>query len=215
MSTPEPPAPRKLPKQSRSLILVRSIQQACLQILRQEGAECLTTQRIADVAGVNIASLYQYFPNKEAILAQVFEEQIAGYIASARDKIFAIDRLSRTDFAATIRAIVDMELDQRLLLVRMEPAFYSTYQHSLNIHERVDELTVSMDNPSWGDWFNDFLAAYLHDLPARERETLGRIATHALNGALDAAASNEPALLEDDAFREGLYRLLLNFFAYG
>ena len=78
--------------------------------MRDEGAESLTTQRIADVAGVNIASLYQYFPNKEAILAQVFEEQIDQYIESAREKIFEIDRLSRTDYAATLRAIVDMEL---------------------------------------------------------------------------------------------------------
>ena len=209
-----PPAPRKLPKQSRSLILVRSIQQACQQILREEGAENLTTQRIADVAGVNIASLYQYFPNKEAILAQVFEEQIDQYIESARDKIFEIDRLSRTDLAATLRAIVDMELDQRLLLYRMEPEIYSTYQQSLNIHERVDELTVSMNNPSWGEWFTDFLAMHLVDVPARELATLGKIATHALSGALDSVVKSEPELLETSEFREGLYHMLLNVFSY-
>ncbi len=214
MSQPSPPAPRKLPKQSRSLILVQSIQQACLQILRDEGAQSLTTARIADVAGVNIASLYQYFPNKEAILAQVFEEQIDQYIESARDKIHEIDRLSRSDFAATIRAIVDMELDQRLLLYRMEPQFYSTYQQSLNIHERVDEFTVAMNNPSWGEWFAEFLAMHLEGVPRGELATLGKLATHALSGALESAVKSEPELLEDSAFRDGLYRLLLNFLAY-
>ena len=212
MHQPSPPAPRKLPKQSRSLILVKSIQQACLQILREEGADSLTTQRIADVAGVNIASLYQYFPNKEAILAQVFEEQIERYIESARDKIFEIDRLSRTDFTATLCAIADMELDQRLLLYRMEPDFYSTYQQSLDIHARVDELTVSMNNPSWGEWFNDFLAMHLRDVPGEELATLGKLATHALSGALDSVVRSEPELLENDDFRLGLHRLLLNFF---
>ena len=69
MSRQPLPQPRKRPKQARSLILVQAIQEACLKILQEEGAEQLTTQRIADVAGINIASLYQYFPNKEAILA--------------------------------------------------------------------------------------------------------------------------------------------------
>ena len=147
----------------------------------------------------------------EAILAQVFEEQIDEYIASARDKIFEIDRLSRTDFAATLRAIVDMELDQRLLLYRMEPEFYSTYQQSLNIHERVDELTVSMNNPSWGEWFTDFLAMHLKDVPLRHLTTQGKLATHALSGALDSAVAAEPQLLETPEFREGLFTLLLGY----
>ena len=213
MNPSRPPAPRKLPKQSRSLILVKSIQQACLQILKQEGPESLTTQRIADVAGVNIASLYQYFPNKEAILAQVFEEQIDEYIESARDKIFAIDRLSRTDFRATVCAIVDMELDQRLLLYRMEPAFYSTYQQSLDIHARVDELTVSMKNPSWGEWFVDFLAMHREALSQEELATLSKLASHTLTGTLDSVVRNEPELLEQPSFREELYRLLLALLA--
>ena len=51
----ELPRPRKRPKQSRSAELVRAIREACLQILDQEGPERLTTQRIADVAGVNMA----------------------------------------------------------------------------------------------------------------------------------------------------------------
>ena len=77
MNRHRPPRPRKRPKQSRSLMLVQAIQEACLQILEREGPDQLTTQRIADVAGINIASLYQYFPNKEAVLAEVFDEQVA------------------------------------------------------------------------------------------------------------------------------------------
>jgi AcrR family transcriptional regulator len=59
---------RKLPKQARSTNLVASILAAAVQILEKEGATRFTTARVAERAGVSIGSLYQYFPNKAAIL---------------------------------------------------------------------------------------------------------------------------------------------------
>ena len=71
---PRPPHPRRVPRQDRSRFLVDVIRTAALRILREEGMDALTTNRIASVAGVAVASVYQYFPNKEAILASVYEE---------------------------------------------------------------------------------------------------------------------------------------------
>jgi AcrR family transcriptional regulator len=59
---------RKTPKQSRSADLVSSILAAAVQVLEQEGVTRFTTTRVAQRAGVSIGSLYQYFPNKAAIL---------------------------------------------------------------------------------------------------------------------------------------------------
>jgi AcrR family transcriptional regulator len=61
-------APRKQPRQSRSQSLVDAILQAAIRVLTREGARRFTTIRVADEAGISIGSLYQYFPNKEAIL---------------------------------------------------------------------------------------------------------------------------------------------------
>ena len=59
---------RKQPKQSRSTELVDTILEAAVQVLRTEGAQRFTTTRVAERAGVSVGSLYQYFPNKAAIL---------------------------------------------------------------------------------------------------------------------------------------------------
>lgn len=59
---------RKRPRQARSNELVSVILQAAVQVLAREGAPRFTTARVADGAGVSIGSLYQYFPNKAAIL---------------------------------------------------------------------------------------------------------------------------------------------------
>jgi AcrR family transcriptional regulator len=59
---------RKQPQQSRSSQLVADILEAAIRVLVRDGAYRFTTARVAEAAGVSVGSLYQYFPNKEAIL---------------------------------------------------------------------------------------------------------------------------------------------------
>lgn len=59
---------RKEPKQARSTGLVTAILEAAIQVLAKEGASRFTTARVAEKAGVSVGSVYQYFPNKAAIL---------------------------------------------------------------------------------------------------------------------------------------------------
>src|ERR671937_342176 len=66
---------RKQPKQARSAELVAAILQAAVQVLAKEGAQRFTTARVAEKAGVSIGSLYQYFPNKAAILFRLQSDE--------------------------------------------------------------------------------------------------------------------------------------------
>lgn len=66
---------RKKPKQERAKETVRIIVAAATQILHKEGLDGLTTNRVAKTAGVSIGSVYQYFPNKNAILSAVADQQ--------------------------------------------------------------------------------------------------------------------------------------------
>ena len=60
--------PRKSPVQARSAASVDAILEATIQILLQVGKERLTTTKVALRAGVSVGTLYQYFPNKSALL---------------------------------------------------------------------------------------------------------------------------------------------------
>jgi AcrR family transcriptional regulator len=62
-------APRNQPRQSRSRVTVSVILDAAVRIFEQEGSDAATTSRIAEVAGVSVGTLYQYFGNRDAILA--------------------------------------------------------------------------------------------------------------------------------------------------
>lgn len=66
---------RKQPQQARSTELVAAILEAAVQVLAKEGAQRFTTARVADKAGVSVGSLYQYFPNKAAILFRLQSDE--------------------------------------------------------------------------------------------------------------------------------------------
>ena len=70
-----PTSPRKQPRQARSVELVAAILKAAIRVLEREGAARFTTIRVAAEAGVSVGSLYQYFPNKQAILYQLQVEE--------------------------------------------------------------------------------------------------------------------------------------------
>jgi len=61
--------PRKIPRQGRSRATVDAILDACAEGLASRGYEALTTNAISERAGVSIGTLYEYFPNREAISA--------------------------------------------------------------------------------------------------------------------------------------------------
>jgi len=66
---------RKQPKQARATDLVAAILQAAVQVLEKEGAQRFTTTRVAEKAGVSVGSLYQYFPNKAALLFRLQSDE--------------------------------------------------------------------------------------------------------------------------------------------
>lgn len=73
--------PRKIPRQGRSLETVRAIVEAAARILEQEGLGAFTTNAVAERAGVSIGSLYQYFPDKEALIGALIVRETSLLIA--------------------------------------------------------------------------------------------------------------------------------------
>jgi AcrR family transcriptional regulator len=66
-------SPRKQPQQQRSREMYDRILQAAIRVLRDEGALGFTTSRVADEANISVGSLYQYFPNKHALVIALHE----------------------------------------------------------------------------------------------------------------------------------------------
>lgn len=72
--------PRKKPQQRRSRATIDTIFEATIQVLLANGFDKTTTIQIAERAGVSVGSLYQYFPNKRALLAAIVRRHVGGVV---------------------------------------------------------------------------------------------------------------------------------------
>lgn len=99
---------RRTPRQARARNTVEIILEATTRILEQEGRAAVTTNRIAERAGVGISTVYEYFENKEAILVAVARQEMELHrtrVVSAMTKSIA-DSAAELDRLA-IRALID------------------------------------------------------------------------------------------------------------
>jgi len=101
--------PRKIAVQERSRATVGSLIEATARILVKEGFDKASTNRVAEVAGVSIGSLYQYFPSKEALVAAVIErhqqqimQMVRSELAQVRDQ--PLDQAIRRFVAVAVAA---------------------------------------------------------------------------------------------------------------
>jgi AcrR family transcriptional regulator len=68
---------KRTPVQARSRKIKATIMEAAHNVMRERGIRAITTNSIAEHAGIKVASIYDYFPNKEAIIAEIYEEKLA------------------------------------------------------------------------------------------------------------------------------------------
>jgi AcrR family transcriptional regulator len=99
--------PRKLPRQARSRASFEAILGGCARVLERGGYESLTTNRVAEAAGVGIGTLYDFFPNREAIVVALAEQKLERLAGEVKEGLAAADGLdAREALDLLIRRIV-------------------------------------------------------------------------------------------------------------
>jgi AcrR family transcriptional regulator len=113
---------RKQPKQARSTELVAAILDAAIQVLAKEGAQRFTTARVAEKAGVSVGSLYQYFPNKAAILFRLQADEWQQTTEQLRAILRDVSRPPLERLRTLVHAFVKSECDEAAVRVALDDA---------------------------------------------------------------------------------------------
>lgn len=100
---PLPLSPRKAPRQARAQATRDAIVEAAAHIIADSGLAGFNTNAVARRAGVSIGSLYQYFPNKDALMVALIHRQQQAQLATLTD---AAAGLSEADLETTVRTLV-------------------------------------------------------------------------------------------------------------
>lgn len=124
------PALRKRPTQSRSRALVDAVEQACLRILDEAGEEALTVARIVEISGVAVGSIYQYFPNKDAIVALLYERVLD---EESEELLRVRARLVGVPLKSALRDILANIIRVETRLFKLNKAFHLRYHSALHL----------------------------------------------------------------------------------
>jgi len=197
----EPPAPRKLPEQDRSRATVDAIVDAAARVLVKHGYDAFTTNRVAEKAGVSIGSLYQYFPNKEALLSELMRR----HTLAIEDGIEAMAERARTaPLVDVVRAAIE---------------------HNVRAHLIDPELhAVLSDVPPLGklDWEAEFTQRMVArvkaafemrraEIAVRDLDLAVYIVTHMVEAVVHNAVTERLQDLESGALTDEVTRLVVGY----
>jgi len=189
--------PRKNPSQGRARETVEAILQAAAYILVRDGWGKFTTNRVAERAGVNIASLYQYFPNKESIVAELQRRHIE------KGRTAYPDRIAQLRSQPSLRAALRILIDGAVAEHRINPKLHKVFTEELprasrRVHGDRDEQLIAR--------LASILEPYGIQVPDLDIALfLFRVTTHA---AIHEAASERPELLSNPLFADELITLI-------
>jgi AcrR family transcriptional regulator len=166
--------PRKLPKQARSGATVGAILEAAAQIFERHGYAAGTTNRIAERAGVSIGSLYQYFPNKDAILLALVHQHLAEGTTALGPHLERLSHGARFD--DVLPDIVHTMVALHALAPGLHRVLFEETQLPPTLRAELDELEDRLV-----DLTADALAADPHTRPIDSRLS-ARIVISAIEG---------------------------------
>jgi AcrR family transcriptional regulator len=110
---------RKRPQQARSAELVATILEAAVQVLAKEGAQRFTTARVAERAGVSVGSVYQYFPNKAAILFRLQTDEWRHTVEMLRGILENVEKQPIERLRTLVHAFIRSECNEAEIRVAL------------------------------------------------------------------------------------------------
>lgn len=195
-------APRKMPKQGRSKLTVDAILTATAHILIEEGYEAANTNRIAELAGVSIGSLYQYFPNKEALITSL-----------------AISHAN--EMAEMVESNLQDLSDAPMSIVFSEMVKACIAAHAVNpkLHKILNEQTsrlgkiVEIENSERriGSLLKGYLEKWRSHIKAKDLDLTVFILVHTVESLTHAALIEHPELFSHQKLEREIISLSLSY----
>lgn len=192
--------PRKLPKQERSQATVSAILIATTRILTEEGYDKFNTNRVAELAGVSVGSLYQYFPNKAALLYALGEHHANEMAQLAQHHLEDLgDRSILEVLQQIIKAV--------LAAYAVNPKLYRILHQQVPRSEEMQKL----DDARIEQMLHAFLAPHHDQLRPKNLDITVFIVSRTIKALLYDAIADRPNLLKNGELEQELMRMLSSY----
>lgn len=192
---------RKSPKQSRSKITIAAILDATVQLLEKGTVNSISTNHIAERAGVSIGTLYQYFPNKTAVLVAVADRRRQATAKEVMDQLAKVDAKSLE------------ETNRQIIRILINTFSNSHRERQLTILTMTLRLEGQSDKPPVEDvaaLVARKIGAVL-DVQKPQSKIASFVLTRAVMGTIRTALLEAPHLIKEREFETQLVRLAMGF----
>ncbi len=192
--------PRKQPKQERSQATVEAILMAAAHILTESGMEPFTTNRVAQLAGVSIGSLYQYFPNKKSLLVALAQQHAEQMMQLAQDHLMNVETLTILE---VIRQIVRAAIASQSANPRLHQV----------LHEQISRdqvMTVGAES-QMEQLLRSFLEQRREQLKPENLDLTVFIVSRTIEGLIQRAILDRSQWLESGELEAEITRLLSGY----
>jgi AcrR family transcriptional regulator len=188
---PKPAAtPRKLPKQERSQATVEAILTATTRILN----------RVAELAGVSIGSLYQYFPNKEALISAVAEHHANKMLQLAQHHL---EEIEDNSISNVLRQIVRAALAAHAVNPRLHRVLHEQIPRSQE-RRKLDEANTEK-------MLRSFLAKRCDQLQPQNLDLTAFMIRCTIEAIIYRAVLDRPEFLKNGELEQELMILLTSY----
>lgn len=194
---------RKAPQQARSTELVSAILEAAIQVLAQEGAQRFTTARVAEKAGVSVGSLYQYFPNKAAILFRLQSDEWRQTHAMLTNILGDAAKPPLARLRTLVHAFIRSECEEAAVRIALNDAA-PLYRDAPETREARAAGALL---------FKRFWEEALPDTSANERALAGNLITTTMSAVGKEFSETPRAEMEIQAYAEGLADMFCTYLA--
>lgn len=200
MSSKPAANPRKQPRQARSQATVAAILTATTHILTESGYAQLTTNRVAERAGVSIGSLYQYFPNKEALLVALAEHHAQAMMQLAQHHLADLRDRSLPE---VLRQLVKAAIAAHTV----NPQLHRVLQEQVPQREVMQRL----DQTQAEDLLRSLLAQHADQLRPQNLELTVFLVERTIRGLIHGAICDRPEWLKTAEFEQELVVMLSRY----
>ncbi len=182
--------PRKVASQERSRATVEALIEATARILVRDGFEKASTNRIAELAGLSVGSLYQYFPGKESLVAAVIERHQQEIMQTVRDELAGVLDMP---VEQAVRKLVAIAVKAH----RVDPKLHRVLAEQI---PRVGKLEkVASFNSENYALFRTYLESHRDELAVDDLELASFVCVTSIEALTHNAVLHHSRMLSDDA----------------